>query len=69
MALKSQPVIDDVGSEMLAELRRQFNLLLDQIDALGAMESVQDLQTDVRDNVKKVKATNELPASPKISVP
>lgn len=61
MAMKTQPIIEDLGSDLQEELLKQFNLLLDQIDALGGGATATDLQLAVQANVKKVSRTKNLP--------
>lgn len=68
MALKSQPIVEDVSSDEVEELRKQFNLLLEQLDALTGLSTVQDLQTAVQTNVKKVTVTKQRPNPRKFPV-
>jgi len=69
MALTAQQVVNDTPSQKVEEMRLQLNALLAAFDNLGAMETVQDLQTAVRAGVKEVTINRVLPRPPQFPTP
>jgi hypothetical protein len=61
MAFTEQPVLADTPSQVVEELRKQFNALLDVLDAMASNAS--DLQSLAQAGVKKVTTTKTLPTA------
>lgn len=65
MALTSKKVVQDTPSELVADLRREFNALLVAIDTSTDYAT---LKSNVQTGVKKLITTLELPKQPIIPV-
>lgn len=60
MALKTQPIVADVGSDLLDELLKQYNLLLAAVDSAADFAA---FQAAVQAGVKKVTRTKNYPSA------
>ncbi len=69
MATQAQKVINDTPSEVVDEIRRQYNALLDMLESIADFST---MQTDLGSSTpaaKRVTVTPEPPESPKIPSP